>query len=70
MASDLSTTSQKRQLFLDRSSLKTLYYCSDRLEKRLAEVKDAITKREKKLEWDNNAELALRDGAYEKFLFR
>ena len=70
MSSDLSTASQKRHLFLDRSSLKTLYYCRDRLEKRLAEVKDAITKREKKLEWDNNAELALRDGAYEKFLFR
>ncbi len=69
MSSDLSKDGQRRHLFLERSSLKTLYYCSDRLEKRLAEVKDAITKREKKLEWDNNAELALRDGAYEKFLF-
>jgi len=70
MSSDLSTASQRRHLFLERSSLKTLYYCSDRLEKRLAEVKDAITKKEKNLEWDNNSELALRDGAYEKFLFR
>ncbi len=69
MLSHLSTASQRRRLFLDRSSLKTLRYCSERLEKRLKEVNDAITKREKRLEWNNNAKLALRNGAYEKLLF-